>query len=129
MRADPLLLGQCAEALDADPHSRDLAREARGLVLACGAALTAVLAVHRPGKDARGHGACRACGTRHCPTLRGISDALAAYALRPVATDQAEALRRAEADFGPATTALRLRDNGRAGSGWNRRSRSIGSSS
>ncbi|WP_395108867.1 hypothetical protein [Actinomadura sp. SCN-SB] len=91
MRADPLVLGRCAETLGADLHSRDLVREARGLVLACGAALTAVLAVHRPGKDAHGDGACRACGTRHCPTLRGISDALAAYALRPAPTDQPEA--------------------------------------
>jgi hypothetical protein len=110
MRADPAVLDRCAGTPGIDIYSREFVREARGLVLACGAALTATLAVHRPGKNAYDHDMCGACGTWYCPTLRPISHALAAYAIRPVAVDRAEAWRLAEAGFGPAVEALRIEE-------------------
>ncbi|MBO2457274.1 hypothetical protein [Actinomadura violacea] len=82
-----------------DPYSRRFAVEARRLVLACTAALTCVMATHRPGDDSRGREICRGCGTPDCRTLQGVSDVLAAYAVRPVAVDRAEAWRRADAHF------------------------------
>jgi hypothetical protein len=82
-----------------DPYSRRFAVDARRLVLACSAALTCVMATHRPGDDPHGREICRGCGTPDCRTLLGVSDVLAAYAVRPTAVDRAEAWRRAEAHF------------------------------
>lgn len=82
-----------------DPHSRRFAVDARRLVLACTAALTCVMAAHRPGDDPHGREICRGCGTPDCRTLRGVCDVLAAYAVHPVAVDRAEAWRRADAHF------------------------------
>ena len=44
-----------------DPHSRQFAVDARRLVLACTAALTCVMAAHRPGDDPHGREICRGC--------------------------------------------------------------------
>ncbi|MBT2211550.1 hypothetical protein [Actinomadura sp. NEAU-AAG7] len=98
LRADP-------HAIDAvlvedgrlDPDSRRFVGQARGLVLACGTAMTRVLAVHRPGDDPYGREICRGCGTPDCRTLRGVDHVLAAYSVRPVVVDRAEAWRRADA--------------------------------
>ncbi|MFC5747978.1 hypothetical protein [Actinomadura rugatobispora] len=110
MRADPAALDQAASELDIDPYSREFVREARRLVLACGAALSAVLAVHRPGKDAHDQEVCRGCGTRRCHTLRHISEVFTAYTIRPVTIDRAEAWRRAESCFGPAAPAVAVEE-------------------
>ncbi|MFB4295421.1 hypothetical protein [Actinomadura sp. NTSP31] len=82
-----------------DPYSREFVREARRLVLACTAALTCVLSAHRPGPGPHGDEICRGCGTSDCRTLHGVADVLAAYAVRPVTIDRAEAWRRADAWF------------------------------
>ncbi|MDL4821173.1 hypothetical protein [Actinomadura opuntiae] len=82
-----------------DPYSREFVREARRLVLACTAALTCVLSAHRPGAGPGGDEICRGCGTSGCRTLHGVADVLAAYAVRPVTIDRAEAWRRADAWF------------------------------
>jgi hypothetical protein len=103
MRADPRAIDAVVGALEGgrlDPHSREFVREARRLVLACGVGLTALLKVHRPGVDSHGHEICRGCGTSGCRTLRSIADVLAAYAVRPVTVDRAEAWRRADAELG-----------------------------
>ncbi|WP_242906949.1 hypothetical protein [Actinomadura terrae] len=94
MRAD-------AHAIDAvlveggrlDPRSRKFV----GQALACGAAMTRVLAAHRPRDDSYGREICLGCGTPDCQTLRGVDHVLAAYSVRPVAVDRAEAWRRADA--------------------------------
>jgi hypothetical protein len=102
MRSDPhavdAFLVELGDRL-LDDHSRSLVREARRLVLACGAGLNAVLIAHRPGTDPYGHEICLGCGTPDCRTLGRVSEALAAYAVRPLCVDRAEAWRRAEAHF------------------------------
>ena len=103
MRADPHAIDSfIGEAVQGrlDSYSCGLVREARRLVLACGAGLDAVLTVHRPGCDPHGHEICLGCGTPDCRTLRRVSDALAAYAVRPMLVDRAEAWRRADAHLG-----------------------------
>jgi hypothetical protein len=114
MRADPAALDQGASDLEIDPYSREFVRRSRGLALACGAALSAVLAVHRPGTDAHGQERCRVCGTPYCHTLRSISVVLTAYAIRPAAIDRAEAWRRADAHFrgGPHPLPLAIEEFG-----------------
>lgn len=103
MRADDRAIhGLVAEPGGAglDPHTRAFVREARRLTLACTAALTCVLAAHRPGSDPTGAPICRGCGTAECRTLHGVADVLAAYSVRPAPVDRAEAWRRADACLG-----------------------------
>jgi hypothetical protein len=111
MRADPAALDAGAAVLDIDPYSREFVRQARRLVLAGGTAITAVLAAHRPGNDPYDQEICRACGTRHCRTLRHLAEAFAAYAIRPVAADRAEAWRRADIGFGAGAGALIIEES------------------
>lgn len=93
MRADPQAAAAFVEDLSGlDPHTRDFLRDARRLTLACTIALTAVLEGHRP--DGR---RCQACGTPECRMLRRVAEVLAAYSVRPVPIDRAEAWRRADA--------------------------------
>ncbi|MUN36471.1 hypothetical protein [Actinomadura litoris] len=84
-----------------DLNSRKFVGQARGLVLACGAAMTRVLAAHRPGDDPYGREICLGCGIPDCRTLRGVDHVLAAYSVRPVVVDRAEAWRRADACLRP----------------------------
>ncbi|GAA4239999.1 hypothetical protein GCM10022254_63060 [Actinomadura meridiana] len=93
MRADPKAVAAFVQdSPGLDPHTRDFLREARRLALTCATALTAVLEGHRPDGT---H--CLACGTLECRTLRRIAGVLAAYSVRPVPVDRAEAWRRADA--------------------------------
>lgn len=82
-----------------DPYTLDFLREARRLVLACGAALISVLGAHKPGPGPYGAEICRSCRTAQCRTLPRVAEVLAAYAMCPIAIDRAEAWRRADAWF------------------------------
>lgn len=111
MRADTAAIDallQRAEEPWLDAYSSDFVREARRLVLACAAAFTSILGVHRPGDDPYGREICRACGIADCRLLNLIGDVLAAYALRPGEVDRAEAWRRAEASFADGSRSLPL---------------------
>ncbi|RFS82638.1 hypothetical protein D0T12_24600 [Actinomadura spongiicola] len=101
MRADVHAIeAALARTGDLDPYSREFVAGSRRLVLAGTAALTCVLSAHRPGDDPHGGQVCRGCGTRHCRTLHGVADVLAAYTVHPGTVDRAEAWRRADAHFG-----------------------------
>ncbi|WP_433228946.1 hypothetical protein [Actinomadura formosensis] len=92
LRADPQTIAAFVQdPPELDPHTRDFLRDSRCLAMACAVALTAVLEGHRP--DGR-H--CLACGTPECRTLRRAAGVLAAYSVRPVPIDRAEAWRRAD---------------------------------
>ncbi|WP_339153950.1 hypothetical protein [Actinomadura luteofluorescens] len=100
MRADPHSIDAAlVQTGSLDPASRAFVAHSRRLVLACTAALTCVLASHRPGESPHGEPVCRGCGTPECRTLRGLSHVLAAYSVRPALVDRAEAWRRADAHF------------------------------
>ncbi|MES9605086.1 hypothetical protein [Actinomadura sp. NPDC000929] len=100
MRADPHSVDAAlVQAGSLDSASREFVAQSRRLVLACTAALTCVLASHRPGEGPHGEPVCRGCGTPECRTLRGLAHVLAAYSVRPALVDRAEAWRRADAHF------------------------------
>ncbi|MEV4002455.1 hypothetical protein [Actinomadura sp. NPDC049753] len=100
MRADPHSIDAAlVQTGGLDPSSRTFVARSRRLVLACTAALTCVLASHRPGENPQGEPVCRGWGTSECRTLRGLAHVLAAYSVRPALVDRAEAWRRADAHF------------------------------
>jgi len=100
MRADPHSIDAALVQTRAlDPSSREFVAHSRRLVLACTAALTCVLASHRPGEGPNGEPICRGCGTSECRTLRGLAHVFTAYSVRPAPVDRAEAWRRADAHF------------------------------
>ncbi|TMQ98958.1 hypothetical protein ETD83_18745 [Actinomadura soli] len=100
MRADVLAIdAELVQRGGLDPYSREFVGGSRRLVLACTAALSCVLAAHRPGRAPEGGGICRGCGTRECRTLHGVNHVLAAYTVQPGGVDRAEAWRRAETYF------------------------------
>ncbi|RFU39439.1 hypothetical protein DZF91_22480 [Actinomadura logoneensis] len=100
MRADPGRLATAAAHLDAaDVSEAAFVRESRSLVLGLAAALTTVLRIHRPGEDPYGAAMCIGCGTPDCRTVRAVAEVLAAYQVRPIVLDRAEAWRRADAWF------------------------------
>ncbi|GAA3951591.1 hypothetical protein GCM10023085_37800 [Actinomadura viridis] len=68
-------------------------------MLACAAALSTVLDVHRPATAPAGPNACHGCGTLECRPLTAVLHVLDAYAAHPAAVDRAEAWRRADRYF------------------------------
>ncbi|MFI0444537.1 hypothetical protein [Actinomadura sp. 6N118] len=111
LRADPAAIDKLLVGLEKsqlDVCSRDFVREARRLVLASSAALSTILGPHKPGDDPYGRPICHGCGTSECRMLRSVGDVFAAYSVRPMAVDRAEAWRRADAFFGG--TPLRIEE-------------------
>lgn len=103
LRADPAAIDRVLAGLDKsqlDACSRDFVREARRLVLASSVALSTILGPHSPKDDPYGRLICRGCGTAECRMLRSVGNVFAAYSVRPMAVDRAEAWRRADAFFG-----------------------------
>ncbi|RAY11785.1 hypothetical protein DPM19_27765 [Actinomadura craniellae] len=100
MRADVTAIDTVAGlATDLDPHTAGFLRESRRLVLACAAAVSSVLDVHRPTTAPDAPRVCRECGTGGCRTLNAVLTVLDAYAAGPAGIDRAEAWRRADRFF------------------------------
>jgi hypothetical protein len=100
LRADATAVETVVERADGlDGHTADFLRESRRLVLACAAALSSVLDVHKPADDPGMPHMCRECGGHQCRTLNRILDVLDAYAARSAGIDRAEAWRRADRYF------------------------------